>query len=65
VQLERRIQRALSVVTFQFQLRGVQFLDLTHLKAAQRASANKDLVDFYRAAKRGFSRRYLQVGLVG
>ena len=61
VQMETRLHRAISVLQFHFYYRGAPLLELKHLKAAQRVVANKDLADFYRAAKRGFSRRYLQV----
>ena len=63
VQMETRLHRAISVLQFHFYYRGAPLLELKHLKAAQRVVANKDLADFYRAAKRGFSRRYLQVCL--
>ena len=59
--METRLHRAISVLQFHFYFRGVPLLELKHLRAAQRVVSNKDLADFYRAAKRGFSRRYLQV----
>jgi len=60
IQMETRLHRSISVLQFHFYFRGAPLHELKHLKAAQRVVANKDLADFYRAAKRGFSRRYLQ-----